>query len=58
MLAMSTLGAAAAAAVTTITDPVRSLAGRYSSHFRNALVSGESFWSDDVAEWRAGTPVR
>lgn len=31
-------------------DPVHELAGRYSHHFRNGLVTGETFYSDDVAE--------
>lgn len=31
-------------------DPVQSLAGRYSTHFRNGMVGGETYWSDDVAE--------
>ncbi|MEO5867044.1 MAG: hypothetical protein ABIS14_01975 [Sphingomonas sp.] len=40
----------ALAAGPTTPDPVRELAGRYSHHFRNGMVTGEKFWSDDVAE--------
>ncbi|MFT8775982.1 MAG: hypothetical protein ABF893_04915 [Gluconacetobacter liquefaciens] len=29
---------------------VQSFAGRYSTHFRNGMVSGENYWSDDVVE--------
>lgn len=31
-------------------DPVHSLAGRYSWHFRNGDIAGNSYWSDDVVE--------
>ncbi len=35
---------------TAASSPVAALAGRYSWHFQNALVSGESYPSDDVVE--------
>lgn len=35
---------------TTASSPVTALAGRYSWHFQNALVSGEAYASDDVVE--------
>lgn len=38
------------AAGPSASDPVRALAGRYSWHFRNGLVDGSSYWSDDVLE--------
>lgn len=31
-------------------SPVTALAGRYSAHFKNGLISGERYFSDDVAE--------
>ncbi|KQN26599.1 hypothetical protein ASE86_11000 [Sphingomonas sp. Leaf33] len=31
-------------------DPVRALAGRYSQHFQNGTVDGDTYWSDDVVE--------
>ncbi|WP_404333935.1 hypothetical protein AB2M62_11750 [Sphingomonas sp. MMS12-HWE2-04] len=31
-------------------DPVQALAGRYSTHFENATVDGDKYWSDDVVE--------
>lgn len=31
-------------------DPVATLAGRYSSHFRNGVIGGSDYWSDNVAE--------
>lgn len=31
-------------------DPVHALAGRYSTHFRNGIIGGEGYWSDNVAE--------
>ena len=31
-------------------DPVQGLAGRYSHHFKNGTVDGETYWSDDVVE--------
>ncbi len=38
-------------AITAATpDPVHDLAGRYSSRFRNALVTGEQFWSENIVE--------
>ena len=40
-------GVAASAAAPSL---VSSLAGRYSAHFKNALVSGERYDSDDVVE--------
>ncbi len=40
------LGAVAAAPA----SPVTELAGRYSWHFRNGMVDGSSYWSDDVVE--------
>ena len=43
-LALLLLAGAAAA------SPVASLAGHYSHHFKNGLVSGETYWSDDVVE--------
>lgn len=43
-----------AAGATTIAaaplDPVKTLAGRYSTHFENATVEGDKYWSDDVVE--------
>lgn len=53
MLATVGLIAALPAAVHAATPPgttVQSFAGRYSTHFRNGLVSGEEYWSDDVVE--------
>lgn len=38
------------AAGPAVPDPVDALAGRYSSHFRNGLVDGTSYWSDDILE--------
>ena len=41
----------AGAAVAAVSpSPVAALAGRYSWHFQNALVTGEPYPSDDVAE--------
>jgi hypothetical protein len=31
-------------------DPVAGLAGRFSSHFRNGLIGGSDYWSDNVVE--------
>lgn len=31
-------------------NPVHSFAGRYSTHFRNGMVGGDDYWSDNVAE--------
>lgn len=31
-------------------DPVTALAGRYSEHFKNGTVDGETYWSDNVVE--------
>ena len=48
---MAALAAALLAAAGPATpDPVGTLAGRYSWHFRNGLVDGTSYWSDDVVE--------
>lgn len=38
------------AAAPVADDPVAQLAGRYSAHFRNGNVDGDSYWSDDVVE--------
>ena len=38
------------AAAPVADDPVAALAGRYSQHFRNGTVDGETYWSDDVVE--------
>ena len=37
-------------AATAASSPVAALAGRYSRHFENAFVSGETYASDDVVE--------
>ena len=44
-----TAGAEVAVAEERMTA-AQSLAGRYSRHFQNGLVSGEKYWSDDVVE--------
>ena len=46
-LAVAALGCCAA---TGASSPVTALAGRYSSHFRNGLVDGSRYWSDNVVE--------
>ena len=42
-------GAAALVAAAPL-NPVQALAGRYSHHFKNGTVQGETYWSDDVVE--------
>jgi hypothetical protein len=44
---LALIGVAASAAAPSL---VSSLAGRYSRHFKNGLVSGEQYQSDDVVE--------
>lgn len=47
LIALALAGAVAGVAAY---DPVTALAGRYSAHFRNGLIDGSSYWSDDVLE--------
>ncbi|TCP34903.1 hypothetical protein [Sphingomonas sp. BK235] len=47
---MVALAAASMLVAAAAYDPVTALAGRYSQHFRNGLMDGTSYWSDDVVE--------
>jgi len=44
------LGAAHMAGAAAAPSPVAALAGQYSDRFQNALVSGETYFSDDIVE--------
>jgi hypothetical protein len=48
LIALAAAGAALIAAAPL--GPVQAFAGRYSHHFKNGTVFGETYWSDDVVE--------
>ena len=44
------LGAAGMASAAAAPSPVATFAGQYSHHYQNTLVSGETYFSDDIVE--------
>jgi hypothetical protein len=49
-MAIVSLFAVLLAGAAVMPSPATTLAGRYSHHFKNGLVDGSVYWSDDVAE--------
>jgi len=50
LIALALAGALLVASGPSALDPVKALAGRYSSHFRNEMADGTAYGSDDVVE--------